>query len=126
MSVKISLQAGTDSGWTKQTTTREFTHALEHSVFWSRYKKIYPHYYIYLIRISFSRIHPNLRSTVYCSAIASGGADEWDFGWLMFKNAIGIEADKLMSALACAKDTKLLERFEIYCSLGIYSIFSKE
>uniref|UniRef100_A0A8C2D6I9 Aminopeptidase n=1 Tax=Cyprinus carpio TaxID=7962 RepID=A0A8C2D6I9_CYPCA len=56
-------------------------------------------------------IHPNLRSTVYCSAIASGGADEWDFGWLMFKNAIGIEADKLMSALACAKDTKLLERY---------------
>uniref|UniRef100_A0A8C1JSE7 Aminopeptidase n=1 Tax=Cyprinus carpio TaxID=7962 RepID=A0A8C1JSE7_CYPCA len=56
-------------------------------------------------------IHPNLRSTVYCSAIASGGGDEWDFGWLMFKNAIGIEADKLMSALACAKDTKLLERY---------------
>uniref|UniRef100_A0A673I072 Aminopeptidase n=1 Tax=Sinocyclocheilus rhinocerous TaxID=307959 RepID=A0A673I072_9TELE len=57
-------------------------------------------------------IHPNLRSTVYCSAIASGGADEWDFGWQMFKTAtIGIEADKLMSALACAKDTTLLERY---------------
>ncbi|KAK2867021.1 hypothetical protein Q8A67_025138 [Cirrhinus molitorella] len=57
-------------------------------------------------------IHPNLRSTVYCSAIAAGGTKEWDFGWQMFKNAtIAIEADKLMSALACAKDTTLLERY---------------
>jgi len=60
----------------------------------------------------FERIHPNLRSTVYCSAIATGGAEEWDFGWRMFKNAtIAIEADKLMSSLACAKDHVLLERF---------------
>ncbi|XP_067293180.1 aminopeptidase N [Pseudorasbora parva] len=57
-------------------------------------------------------IHPNLRSTVYCSAIATGGAEEWDFGWQMFKNAtIAIEADKLMSSLACAKDHMLLERY---------------
>ncbi|XP_050959974.1 aminopeptidase N [Labeo rohita] len=57
-------------------------------------------------------IHPNLRSTVYCSAIAAGGTEEWDFGWEMFKTAtIAIEADKLMSALACAKNTTLLERY---------------
>ncbi|XP_001920418.2 aminopeptidase N [Danio rerio] len=55
-------------------------------------------------------IHPNLRSTVYCSAIATGGAEEWDFGWTMFKNA-AIEADKLMSSLACAKNQTLLKRY---------------
>ncbi|KAK7121714.1 hypothetical protein R3I93_022712 [Phoxinus phoxinus] len=61
---------------------------------------------------SHNPIHPNLRSTVYCSAIATGGAEEWDFGWQMFKNAtIAIEADKLMSSLACAKDHMLLERY---------------
>lgn len=49
---------------------------------------------------------------MYCSAIATGGAKEWDFGWQMFENAtIAIEADKLMSSLACAKDRMLLERF---------------
>ncbi len=63
---------------------------------------------------------------MYCSALASGGADEWDFGWQMFKKATAIEADKLMSALACAKDTTLLERFEICYSLGTYRNFSKE
>ncbi|XP_056308223.1 aminopeptidase N [Danio aesculapii] len=57
-------------------------------------------------------IHPNLRSTVYCSAIATGGAEEWDFGWKMFKIAtIAIEADKLMSSLACAKNRTLLKRY---------------
>ncbi|KAJ3595999.1 hypothetical protein NHX12_002408 [Muraenolepis orangiensis] len=28
-------------------------------------------------------IHPNLRSVVYCSAVAAGGAAEWDFVWLL-------------------------------------------
>ncbi|XP_017572753.1 aminopeptidase Ey [Pygocentrus nattereri] len=57
-------------------------------------------------------IHPNLRSTVYCSAVAAGGAKEWDFAWEMLQTAsIASEADKLMSALACTKDTGLLERY---------------
>ncbi|XP_076878453.1 aminopeptidase N-like [Brachyhypopomus gauderio] len=57
-------------------------------------------------------INPNLRSTVYCSAIAAGGAEEWDFAWRMFKNTtIATEAGRLMSALACTKDTQLLESY---------------
>ncbi|KAL6480698.1 hypothetical protein MHYP_G00117310 [Metynnis hypsauchen] len=57
-------------------------------------------------------IHPNLRSTVYCSAVAAGGTKEWDFAWEMLQTAsIASEADKLMSALACTKDTGLLERY---------------
>uniref|UniRef100_A0A4W5MPT6 Aminopeptidase n=1 Tax=Hucho hucho TaxID=62062 RepID=A0A4W5MPT6_9TELE len=60
-------------------------------------------------------IHPNLRTTVYCSAIAAGGAAEWDFGWNMFKNATtASEADKLMSSLACTKDHELLNKYLRY------------
>uniref|UniRef100_A0A668AE60 Aminopeptidase n=1 Tax=Myripristis murdjan TaxID=586833 RepID=A0A668AE60_9TELE len=60
-------------------------------------------------------IHPNLRSTVYCNAIAAGGDKEWDFAWKQFKNAaIAIEADKLRSALACTKQPWLLNRYLEY------------
>ncbi|XP_068428480.1 aminopeptidase Ey-like isoform X2 [Clinocottus analis] len=61
-------------------------------------------------------ISPNLKSTVYCSAIAAGGAKEWDFAWSMFKNStIAAEADKLMSALSCTKQPWLLNRYLEYC-----------
>ncbi|KAI1889463.1 hypothetical protein AGOR_G00163130 [Albula goreensis] len=60
-------------------------------------------------------IHPNLRTTVYCSAIAAGGVEEWDFGWEMFRNAsIATEAFKLRYALACTKLTWLLKRYLDY------------
>uniref|UniRef100_A0A8C3AQD7 Aminopeptidase n=1 Tax=Cyclopterus lumpus TaxID=8103 RepID=A0A8C3AQD7_CYCLU len=61
-------------------------------------------------------ISPNLKYTVYCSAIAAGGEKEWDFAWSMFKNAtIATEADKLMSALSCTKEPWLLNRYLGYC-----------
>ncbi|CAL8262791.1 unnamed protein product [Merluccius merluccius] len=60
-------------------------------------------------------IHANLRSVVYCSAVAAGGAKEWEFGWSQFKNAtLASEASKLMSALTCTRDKKLLEKFLSY------------
>ncbi|CAL9697081.1 unnamed protein product [Knipowitschia caucasica] len=59
-------------------------------------------------------IAPNLRSTVYCNAIAAGGAAEWDFAWAQFKKANAIEADKLRSALACTKQPWLLNRYLEY------------
>ncbi|XP_042339832.1 aminopeptidase Ey-like [Plectropomus leopardus] len=63
-----------------------------------------------------NKISPNLKYTVYCSAIAAGGVDEWDFAWSMYKNAtIASEADKLMSALACTKQPWLLNRYLEYC-----------
>uniref|UniRef100_A0A8C8M581 Aminopeptidase n=1 Tax=Oncorhynchus tshawytscha TaxID=74940 RepID=A0A8C8M581_ONCTS len=63
----------------------------------------------------YSQIHPNLRTTVYCSAIAAGGAAEWEFGWDQFKAAtIAIEADKLRSALACTKQPWLLNKYLEY------------
>uniref|UniRef100_A0A4W4GQ35 Aminopeptidase n=1 Tax=Electrophorus electricus TaxID=8005 RepID=A0A4W4GQ35_ELEEL len=58
------------------------------------------------------RVDPNLRSTVYCSAIAAGGAKEWEFAWRMFQNtSVATEAERLMSALACTRDTQRLESF---------------
>ncbi|XP_059190936.1 aminopeptidase N-like [Centropristis striata] len=60
-------------------------------------------------------INPNLRSTVYCSAMAAGGEAEWEFGWSQFKKAtLASEASKLMSALACTTNTDLLERYLSY------------
>ncbi|KAF4082996.1 hypothetical protein AMELA_G00135010 [Ameiurus melas] len=62
-----------------------------------------------------NRIHPNLRSTVYCNAIAAGGVEEWDFCWKMFKKAtVAAEAVKLRSALSCTKQPWLLNRFLDY------------
>uniref|UniRef100_A0AAQ4QWD8 Aminopeptidase n=1 Tax=Gasterosteus aculeatus aculeatus TaxID=481459 RepID=A0AAQ4QWD8_GASAC len=62
-----------------------------------------------------NQIHPNLRSTVYCNAIAAGGSQEWEFAWSQFEQAtIAIEADKLRSALACTKQPSLLDRFLEY------------
>ncbi|XP_017284204.1 aminopeptidase N [Kryptolebias marmoratus] len=60
-------------------------------------------------------IHPNLKSTVYCNAIAFGGAEEWDFAWRMFQNAsLASEATRLRSALACTKTPWLLNRYLEY------------
>ncbi|XP_061077149.1 aminopeptidase Ey-like [Conger conger] len=60
-------------------------------------------------------INANLRTTVYCSAIAAGGVAEWDFGWEMFRNAtMASEAEKLRSALACTKEPWLLNRYLEY------------
>ncbi|XP_062856328.1 alanyl (membrane) aminopeptidase b, tandem duplicate 1 [Trichomycterus rosablanca] len=60
-------------------------------------------------------IHPNLRSTVYCRAIAAGGAREWDFAWKMFQNApIATEADKLRAAMACSSTPWILNRYLTY------------
>ncbi|TKS69747.1 Aminopeptidase Ey [Collichthys lucidus] len=63
-----------------------------------------------------NKISANLKSTVYCNAIAAGGVDEWDFAWSMYKNAsIASEADKLMYALSCTKQPWLLNRYLQYC-----------
>lgn len=60
-------------------------------------------------------INPNLRSAVYCSAMAAGGETEWEFGWSQFKIAtVASEASKLMSALACTSKTHLLEKYLSY------------
>ncbi|XP_023566128.1 aminopeptidase N [Octodon degus] len=60
-------------------------------------------------------IHPNLRSTVYCNAIAQGGEAEWNFAWNQFLSATLVnEADKLRSALACSNQVWILNRYLSY------------
>lgn len=60
-------------------------------------------------------IHPDLKSTVYCHAIAFGGAEEWDFAWRIFKNSsLASEAARLRSAMACTKAPWLLNRYLEY------------
>uniref|UniRef100_A0AAX7TII4 Aminopeptidase n=1 Tax=Astatotilapia calliptera TaxID=8154 RepID=A0AAX7TII4_ASTCA len=62
------------------------------------------------------QIHPNLRSTVYCNAIAAGGKKEWDFAWSQFikNDSTAIESDKLRYALSCTKQPWLLNRYLEY------------
>ncbi|KAM6181268.1 aminopeptidase N [Erethizon dorsatum] len=63
----------------------------------------------------YNPIHPNLRSTVYCNAIAEGSEVEWDFAWEQFLNATLVnEADKLRSALACSNQVWILNRYLSY------------
>ncbi|XP_060014743.1 aminopeptidase N [Lagenorhynchus albirostris] len=60
-------------------------------------------------------IHPNLRSTIYCNAIAQGDQKEWDFAWRQLRQARLVnEADKLRSALACTNQVWLLNRYLSY------------
>ncbi|XP_061450868.1 aminopeptidase N [Rhineura floridana] len=60
-------------------------------------------------------IPPNLRSSIYCTAIATGGEEAWDFGWQMFQNATVVsEADKLRAALACSREPWILQRYLMY------------
>ncbi|XP_041649436.1 aminopeptidase N-like [Cheilinus undulatus] len=60
-------------------------------------------------------IHPNLKSVVYCNAIAYGGVEEWEFAWKMFKEtSLATESTKLRSALACSREPWLLNRYLDY------------
>ncbi|XP_047490104.1 aminopeptidase N-like [Penaeus chinensis] len=57
-------------------------------------------------------VSPNLKSTVYCSAIAGGGEDEWAAAWALYLEAnVGAEKDRLLSALGCTKEVWLLSRY---------------
>lgn len=59
----------------------------------------------------FISIKANLRSAAYCSAIAAGGEEEWNFAWEMFrKSNDATENDKLRAAMACATQPWLLNR----------------
>ncbi|KAJ9573937.1 hypothetical protein L9F63_008679, partial [Diploptera punctata] len=51
----------------------------------------------------------NLRSVVYCTALRSGGKDEWDFLWDIYVNSrIAAEKVVILSALGCTEDEDLL------------------
>ncbi|XP_077424494.1 alanyl (membrane) aminopeptidase-like b [Vanacampus margaritifer] len=60
-------------------------------------------------------IHPNLRSVIYCQAVAAGGSKEWEFAWNKFQTTSKTsEKDQLRKALSCTKETWLLSRYLKY------------
>ncbi|XP_018427319.1 PREDICTED: aminopeptidase N-like [Nanorana parkeri] len=62
-----------------------------------------------------NNIHPNLRYTIYCNAIARGGEEEWNFAWQEFKKTDNAqEADKLRASLGCSKEPWILNRLLEY------------
>ncbi|NWY31069.1 AMPN Aminopeptidase, partial [Pheucticus melanocephalus] len=62
-----------------------------------------------------SPVPPNLRSAIYCSMVATGGDDAWQFLWEKFKEArVVSEADKLRTALSCSPHPWILSRYLQY------------
>nr|XP_006629061.1 PREDICTED: aminopeptidase N-like [Lepisosteus oculatus] len=69
----------------------------------------------WMMNSSANPIHPNLKSSVYCSAIAAGGEREWNFAWEMFQNTtVASERDKLRYALSCSRKIWILSRYLEY------------
>uniref|UniRef100_A0A182PTT0 Aminopeptidase N n=1 Tax=Anopheles epiroticus TaxID=199890 RepID=A0A182PTT0_9DIPT len=57
-------------------------------------------------------ISPNLKSTVYCTAIKYGDEMEWDFAWERFQKAtVASEKEILLSAMGCSRVPWLLARY---------------
>ncbi|XP_052891874.1 aminopeptidase N [Anopheles moucheti] len=57
-------------------------------------------------------ISPNLKSTVYCTAIKYGDEKEWDFAWDRFQKAtVASEKEILLSALGCSRVPWILARY---------------
>ncbi|XP_054884353.1 alanyl (membrane) aminopeptidase-like b [Poeciliopsis prolifica] len=62
-----------------------------------------------------NNIHTNLRSVIYCQAVAAGGKKEWEFAWEKFQSSTDTsEKDQLRKALSCTKKTWLLNRYLSY------------
>ncbi|KAM9376125.1 aminopeptidase N-like [Pholidichthys leucotaenia] len=62
-----------------------------------------------------NRIDPNLRSVIYCQAVAAGGKEEWEFAWNKYQSTSSTsEKQQLRRALSCTKTTWLLSRYLDY------------
>ncbi|XP_068169982.1 alanyl (membrane) aminopeptidase-like b [Antennarius striatus] len=60
-------------------------------------------------------IHPNLRYSVYCHAVAAGGRVEWEFMWNKFLNSSNFsEKHQLLYGLSCTNKIWLLNRYLEY------------
>lgn len=56
-------------------------------------------------------IHPNLRTVIYCQAVAAGEKAEWEFAWNKFQSTSDTsEREQLRNALSCTKKIWLLSR----------------
>ncbi|XP_069952144.1 aminopeptidase N isoform X2 [Cherax quadricarinatus] len=59
-----------------------------------------------------SIVSPNLKSIVYCTAIAAGDEEEWNFGWNQYLNSnVGSDKEVILSSLGCSKKIWILSRY---------------
>ncbi|XP_047740791.1 aminopeptidase N [Hyalella azteca] len=59
-----------------------------------------------------SIVSPNLKSTVYCAAIAEGGEAEWRFLWSQYLvSNVASEKATFMYALGCSKEVWILSKY---------------
>jgi len=58
------------------------------------------------------KILANIRPTVYCTGIAEGSPDEWNYLWLRFtKENVATEKIVILRALGCTSNRVLLEKY---------------
>uniref|UniRef100_A0AAX7URT5 Aminopeptidase n=1 Tax=Astatotilapia calliptera TaxID=8154 RepID=A0AAX7URT5_ASTCA len=72
-------------------------------------------YAAWMERNNTNSIHPNLRSEIYCQAVAAGEKEEWEFAWDMYQTSSNTsEKEQLRRALSCTKKIWLLSRYLDY------------
>lgn len=55
---------------------------------------------------------PNLKSTVYCTGVESGGEEEWEAVWNQYLiSNVATERSQMLSALGCSKYIWILSRW---------------
>ena len=51
------------------------------------------------------RIDVNMKNSVYCTAVANGGENEWDFAWNRYQASnVASEKNSLLGSMACTKE----------------------
>lgn len=61
-----------------------------------------------------------LKSIIYCQGIKNGGVHEWDFLWKRYQlTNVESEKAKLLLALGCSSESRLLKRYTIYDNIII-------
>lgn len=59
-----------------------------------------------------NKISPNIRNTVYCTAIKYGNLDYWEFAWERFQRTnVASEKEILLQSLGCSRDPSILIRY---------------
>ncbi|XP_063590569.1 aminopeptidase N-like [Penaeus indicus] len=62
--------------------------------------------------VNTSIISPNLKTAVYCHAIAEGGEAEWDFAWDQYiATSVATEKKLLLNSMSCTKQAWILSRY---------------
>ena len=59
-----------------------------------------------------NRILPSLRSLAYCTAIANGNKEDWEFLWQAYgREQNASERDKILRSLGCSRELWILSRY---------------